>query len=155
PWIPDHLAAAIQRALEREPAKRFASAAEMRTALMLSCKAGEAPLKHVELVPPIPEPLYDQPTQPFQASSALKSSVVPTSPTPVSQKRTGQAPPRKWRLLALIAAATALLAAGAGLWALIRPRVPQPPNASPTVAISPVTPAPPAPLVPAAIQMPS
>ncbi len=167
PTIPPAVDAAVQRALAKEPADRFASAADFARAL------GAPTLTGFDTLPPAPaSPLIDDPdatrpvhsidTRAWAPTAAPASSTgsfamppvapaVPTpagaatmtlSPTPTPTPAPGPLPPSpeapKRRHGLVAAAAIGAVAAAAGVWYAVRPA---PPVASVAQTPTPVLPA--------------
>ncbi len=146
PEIPGAVAAVVNRALEKDLGRRFASAGDMRAALAIAREGLTA--THA---PPVPPPRTRLAPPPLPASAAPLVRPAGATPPPVRSPLgampvpsigTPEPPPgprrRSSRPLVLGALAAAVLAAAvAGLW--LRSRATTTPAASPTAAADALT----------------
>ena len=143
-WVPDlpgGVVAVVNRALEKDLARRFATAGDMRAALAIA-RDGLAPARPVP--PPLPPAASQRLSPPPLPSSAAPSTGAPlTLPPPVqSAARITPASGAGWLaarvrqsplLLGGVLAAV-LLAAAAGLWLRARASAPAPPGPAASTA---------------------
>lgn len=129
PAIPDAVAAIVDRTLSRDPAARFATAAEVAEALAPFClghQIGRAAQRAMAAVPP------ETPARrsgPLTLERSPDRSESPTGPRPADPSASGAAnaastraagsaqPPRsRWRILRALAAGALLVLAGVIIW---------------------------------------
>src|SRR5439155_3508328 len=104
PDVPVALDRVVARALEKDPARRFQTAAEMDAALR-KMAPDSLPDTAPTVVMPAPE-----------AATAVQGTEVMTRARPARQRKPKPAPPRSGRLIGALAA---LLFAAAAVWLLV------------------------------------
>ena len=127
PDVPAAVVAVVNRALEKDLERRFASAGDMRAALAIAREAGR-PLQPPQLPPPQAPPRLRLAPPPLPAGAALPAKPVASTPPPVRPPAPRPRPrPTSLRPLALGAAALALvLAIAAAAFWLRAPAAPAP-----------------------------
>ena len=128
PDVDPTLGSVVERAMQTDPARRFADAAEMRRALAGRPARGRRPARDA-----------DESTQPQRVAPASGTHALPTSARPARR-----APAARWLWLGVaVAMLLALVVAGVVLWQRDSDTA-SPPNPAPTTAATPGATVPPA-----------
>nr|HEX4312829.1 serine/threonine-protein kinase [Kofleriaceae bacterium] len=156
PWLPAEVAAVVHRALEIEPARRFASAREMAAALAALLPDGDSSIDGRDFALPAQAAQAARSAQlaqsaPFAESAELVQSAqlaqparLPVAPPPLrvvtDEPRAPSAMPRRAAVLGIVGGAAAAIAAVVAVRVVTRtPEPPEPPEApeTPTVIDKP------------------